>query len=176
MPSRPFTAADLDESELFRGAAYALMRSDDSDAEDMAFLLQVAAVEPLVKRSRQEVGKARLSLERLQGKRQRAAGSTRTNNVSQNVYDRFGFHLNHLKVVVQRLQVPQKVRLGKDHYTGEECVLLMLRRLRTPGSLLSLTYECSRYSGQISKAANWAVRFIRYRCACAAPRPIAIPT
>ena len=32
----------------------------------LKFLLQVAAVEPLVKRSRQEVGKARLSLERLQ--------------------------------------------------------------------------------------------------------------
>ena len=174
MPSRPFTAADLDESELFRGAAYALMRSDDSDAEDMAFLLHIAAVEPLVKRSRQEVGRARLSLERLQ--EEAASRGFDEDNISQNIYDRFGFHLNHLKVVVQRLQVPQKVRLGKDHYTGEECVLLMLRRLRTPGSLLSLTYECSRYSGQISKAANWAVRFIRYRCACAAPRPIAIPT
>ena len=171
MPSRPFTAADLDESVLFMDAANALMRSEDSDAEDMAFLLQVAAVEPLVKRSRQEVGKARLSLERLQ--EEAASRGFDEDNVSQNVYDRFGFHLNHLKVVVQRLEVPEKVRLGKDHFSGDECILIMLRRLRTPGSLLSLTYECGRYIGQISKAANWAVRFIRYRCACA--RPIAIP-
>ena len=89
MPSRPFTAADLDESELFRGAAYALMRSDDSDAEDMAFLLQVAAVEPLVKRSRQEVGRARLSLERLQEEAARRGFDE--DNISQNVYDRFGY-------------------------------------------------------------------------------------
>lgn len=161
MPTRAFTAADIDDSGFLLDAAHVFMSLGDSDAEDIAGLLLLAAADPFMKVMRQDVGIERLSLERLN--REATSRGVGGNVVSHNVYDRFGFHLEHLATVVHVLDVPARVKVKRDTFTGEECVLLLLRRLRTTGSLLSLTKETGRYTGQISLACNWAVRFIRRR-------------
>jgi len=163
MPTRPFRAADLDDAQFCIAAARVLQSADDEDADDMAGLLLFAAAEPLMRSIRQEIGNEHLSVESI--RRDAAAQGFGGDVFSANIYDRFGFHLDELETVVEKLQVPLVVRIKRDRFTGEECVLLLLRRLRTPGTLLSLTKETGRSISQISLASNWAVRFIRRRWA-----------
>ena len=100
MPSRPFTAADLDDIKLFVTIGHELQLNGDSDSEHMASLLHIAAAEPLVRISRQEVGPERLSMCRL--KLEAAARGFTGDTISSNIYDRFCFHLEDLEVVVSK--------------------------------------------------------------------------
>lgn len=90
MPTRAFTAADIDDSRFLLDAAHVFMSLGDSDAEDIAGLLLLAAADPFMKVMRQDVGIERLSLERLN--REATSRGVGGNVVSHNVYDRFGFH------------------------------------------------------------------------------------
>mmetsp|Transcript_18930 Transcript_18930/g.28494 ORF Transcript_18930/g.28494 Transcript_18930/m.28494 type:complete len:174 (-) Transcript_18930:725-1246(-) len=153
MPTRPFRAADLDDAQFCIAAARVLQSADDEDADDMAGLLLFAAAEPLMRSIRQEIGNEHLSVESI--RRDAAAQGFGGDVFSANIYDRFGFHLDELEIVVEKLQVPLVVRIKRDRFTGEECcVLLLLRRLRTPGTLLSLR-RSRRRLGAASARSPW---------------------
>ena len=152
-------AADIDDSKAGVEMANALQELGDPNHDDTIELLLLAAAEPFTRELRQSVGKEVLSLARLE--REATEQGLVGDLMPHNVYDRFGYHLTDLRVVVEALRVPEVVRIKRDKFSGEECVLLLLRRLRTPGSLLSLTYETGQCISQISLACNWAVQFIR---------------
>ena len=159
MPTRAWTAADLDDAKACAETAIALEQLGDPNNRETIDILLLAAAEPFTRELRQSVGKEKLSLARLE--REATEQGLGGDLMSRNVYDRFGYHLTDLRVVVQVLRVPEVVRVQRDKFSGEECVLLLLRRLRTPGSLLSLTYETGRCISQISLACSWVVHFIR---------------
>ena len=161
MPTRPYFAADLDDSKQLLEAATMLAAFDDSDCEEAANLLVLAAAEPAVKRLKQDIGAEKLSLKRLF--KEAEAKGLGGDDLAWNVYHDYGFHLAELPTVIRALQVPDKVKLRRNVFTGEECVLLLLRRLKTCDGLLSLTKEAGRCIGQISQAVNWALTFIRER-------------
>ena len=61
-------------------------------------------------------------------------------DMSWNLYSRFGFRMvADLRRVVDALEMPAGVRTHGEHlFDGEECALLMLRRLRSTDPLLVL--------------------------------------
>ena len=65
-------------------------------------------------------------------------------NMSTSIWDRFMFRLEDLPAVVAALDPPPGFRTPSGVFTGEEGVLLLLRRFRTLDSLDSLTWETGR--------------------------------
>ncbi|KAL1504141.1 hypothetical protein AB1Y20_010551 [Prymnesium parvum] len=105
MPTRPFRASvDLDDAQFCIAAARVLQSADDDDADDMAGLLFFAAAEQMMRCIRQEIGNEHLSVENI--RRDAAAQGFGGDVFSANIYDRFGFHLDELEIVVEKLQVP----------------------------------------------------------------------
>jgi len=98
----------------------------------MRTLLLAAALEPFLRTTVTRIGPEPLSLARLQ-REARALGASKE-NVQRDVYARFGFRLEHLPDVISALNVPYAVKLRGGHVmTGEEAVLITLRRFRTAG-------------------------------------------
>ena len=159
MPTRPATADEVAEAELFMQIAAAL-DPDDSDEEDVQEMFLFAACEPAVKRLRQEIGGEKLSIERL--RREAAAAGIEGDDISWNVYQKFGFHLADLPTVVDALDVPDEIKTESRHgpFTGEEAVLLMLMRFRSTSPLLSMTKETGRNISALSEIVTWMVEHI----------------
>lgn len=176
MPTPATFATELDESAFLLEMSAALDDSDDSDEEEMQELLLLAGIEPAAKRLRQEIGEQRLSLERL--RREAAEAGVTGDDVSWNVYQRFGFHLTELPIVIRALDVPMgdlpdgshrlPRRMGGHKFTSEEAVLLLLRRFRSTDGLLDLTKETGRNISAISEIVEWMVEHIHRRCASVA--------
>ena len=86
----------------------------------------------------------------------------------------YGFHLQHLEQVVAALNPPEEFETRGGHiFSGEEGVLLLLRRFRTTSNLSSLTKDTGRSRSAISEAVNFMVR----RASCARrPLPLSRAT
>ena len=91
-----------------------------------------------------------------------AAALGRDNNDSSvTTYIKFGYRLNWLPHVVAALQPPDEFDTDGGHaFTGEEAVLLLLRRYRSTDPLRAMTWESGRSISAISEA----VWFMVCRC------------
>lgn len=135
---------------------------DDSDDEVLVESLLAIACEPLLRRDLQQVGVQRLSIARLQ-QEVLHAGIT-GDDVSASIYRRFSFRLADLPTVVQVLEPPPGIRtVGGHTFTGEEAVLLLLRRMRSTDPLRTLTEETGRSDSAISEAVRFMVEHINRR-------------
>ena len=163
MPTRAYCAAELDDSQLMLDAALAL-DSEDEDEAELQEMLMLAACEPAIKRLRQEIGSEKLSLNRL--RREAAEHGITGDDVSWNVYSKFGFHLPELETVVKVLSPGDDFSTrGKHHFeSGEEAVLILLRRFRSTGSLTDLTKETGRNRSALSEIISFMVVHIHRRC------------
>lgn len=86
--------------------------------------------------------------------------------MSHNVYQRFGFRLDDLPTVVKTFDFPEKISTRSRHaFSGEEAVLLLLRRFRSTCPLLELTKETGRSVAALSEIIQWSVEYIRDRYA-----------
>jgi hypothetical protein len=127
--------------------------SEDDFIDDMLILMGDEFAESFV----QDIGPEHLSLARLR----REDAARRTDGTSRNVADRFGFPLDLLPIVVEALEPPaQFSTYGRHRFTGEEGVLLLLRRFRCTDSLLSLTFETGRSTTAISQCVEFMVAHI----------------
>ena len=113
-------------------------------------MLIQAACEPFMKKRQQDIGPERLSLERLQREARERGFDNDTQSTS--IWSRYMFRLEHLSLVVEALDPPAGFRTECGLFTGEEAVLLLLRRYRTTDSLDSLTWETGRSGSVISQA------------------------
>ena len=154
--------SEIDDAKAFATMGELLLQCDDGDAEMAAFACFGAAAEPLVKRQKQNIGDELLSLARL--KREAAQRGLDGDDMSRNVYQRFGFRLSDLPVVVSAFQMPAEIKTrGRYVFSGEEAVLLLLRRFRSTCPLLELTEETGRSISAISEIITWTVEYIRER-------------
>ena len=155
MASHPFTAGELDQSKTLIELCMHLDDGDDSDVELGEDLLLMAA-EPLQRGFKQEIGPEKLSLERL--RREAAERGTGGDDLSSTLYLRFGFHLSWLEEVVHELQVPEKFEtIGGHYFSGEEGVLILLRRFRSTDPLCAMTWELGRSTSGISECVQYMV-------------------
>lgn len=92
-----------------------------------------------MRRLRQHVGRKVLSLHRL--RHEAAARGFVGGNLPHNMHGRFGFYIDDLGTVSEAFDVPTVARVRRDIFTGEECVLLLLRWLRRPGSLVCISHK-----------------------------------
>ena len=158
MPTRPFTVRELDDAELLAEVAMAL-DDDDSSDDDLFDSLVCAACEPLLKDFNQEVGPERLSVARLQ--REAAAQGLDGDTASRNVYNDYRFRLEDLPRVIAALDPPARFSTNsRATFSGEEGVLLMLRRLRSTAPLLDLVKESGRSITQISEAVRFMIEHV----------------
>jgi hypothetical protein len=82
-------------------------------------------------------------------------------DVSSNIYTEFGFTLAELPDVIQALAPPPGFRTVGGHvFSGEEGVLLLLRRFRSTDPLMNLTKSCGRSISAISEAVQYMVEHI----------------
>jgi len=155
MPSAPFFAGELDDSKLMMKIAAELDSGDESEQE-LADMFMYEAAEPLLRRNRQDMGPEKLSLERL--RRENAERGFDEHDLSSNVYKDYGFRLSWLPDVIAALQVPQTFKTsGKHEFTGEEGVLILLRRFRSTGPLLDFTRETGRNTSALCECLRWMV-------------------
>ena len=159
MPTRPFTRMELDLAQDVAG----VMAQIDSDSESsgdegLVDQLLLAACEPLVKRLKQDVGDEHLSLARLQ--RECEACGLVGDDKCRNIYNAYGFWLEDLPNVVSLLNPPAGFRTPNGVFTGEEGVLLLLRRYRRPGTLLDMTKETGRNISQLSEAIQYMIEHV----------------
>ena len=158
MPTLPYTAMELGDAELMVQLAGSI--SDDSSGdEETVDTLILSACDPLLRKLKQEIGPERLSLQRLQ--REAAASGLDAETASHNIYTDYRFRLEHLPRVVAVLNPPPGFRTHSGAvFTGEEGVLLLLRRFRSTGPLMDLTKEVSRTTPQISEAVRFMVEHV----------------
>ena len=162
MPTRPSTRMERDLCEELAAVAAAIDSDGGStDTDDLLDNLILAAAEPFQRRLKQEIGEEFLSLARLQ--RECAGFGTDGDDMSWNVYDDYGFRLHDLPLVVRALDPPDKFSTHNGAFTGEEGVLLLLRRYRKPATLLGLTKETGRSKEQLSEAIGFMVEHIHAR-------------
>ena len=161
MPTRPYTVRELEDSEMLGELAMAIASDDeDSSDEELVDALLLGACEPLVKDIRQQIGPERLSLARLQ--REAAAAGLDADTASRNIYKNFRFRLEELPRVVAALDPPHGFRTNSGAvFSGEEGVLMLLRRFATTATLLDLVWELGRSTTQISEAVRYMVEFMR---------------
>ena len=132
---------------------------EDSNDEELVDTLLLGACEPLVKDVRQQIGPERLSLARLQ--REAAAAGLDADTASRNIYKNFRFRLEELPRVVAALDPPHGFRTNSGAvFSGEEGVLMLLRRFATTATLLDLVWELGRSTTQISEAVRYMVEFV----------------
>lgn len=121
----------------------------------------LAAAEPLQRRHLQDIGPERLSLRRL--RREAAARGRDDDDSSVTTYIKFGYRLQWLPHVMAALDPPDKFETEGGHvFTGEEGVLLLLRRYRSTDPLRSLTWDCGRSISAISEAVWYMIERIHY--------------
>jgi len=163
MPTLAFTARELHDAEFLAAAAAALSDDEESDDEFIDELL-FASCDPMVKELKQEIGVQHLSVQRL---KLEAAGRGLSGDLaSRNVYCSYGFRLEDLPAVVEALQPPPAFRVrGGAVFSGEEGVLLLLRRFRSTGPLLDLTKDAGRPIAHISEAVTFMVEHVHSRFA-----------
>jgi len=150
MPTQPYTAGELADTRLLLEVAEALVQDGDESDEEVADMLVLAAVEPLQRSHLQDIGPEKLSVRRLQ--REAAALGRDSDDVSVTTYIKYGFRLEWLPLVVQALEVPDEIETINGHFgTGEEAVLLLLRRYRSTDPLRSMTWETGRSISAISE-------------------------
>ena len=132
-------------------------------AEDEQFIdtLLLAAAEPFSRRLCSNIGPETLSIARL-GRETAALGLGDDDN--RNIYRAYRFRLEDLPRVVAALQVPLGVKLPDERggyiFSGEEVVLLSLRRFASPDTLNDLTWETGRSESAISAAVSWFVHHV----------------
>ena len=161
MPTRPFTIRELTDSELLAQLAM-LVDDDASDDEELVDELLIACCDPLIRERKEEIGPERLSLQRLH--RDAAAAGLASETMSANIYCDYRFRLEDLPAVVQALDPPAGFRTHSGAvFTGEEGVLLLLRRFRSTNPLLDLTKETGRTTPQISEAVRFMVEHVHRR-------------
>ena len=139
MPTNTFTASELGDSELLIKLLIELEKRGASD-DDIEEALLLFAAEPLQHTLKQDIGpKRRLSIPRLQ--REAAARWHATDDAWVTVYIRYGYRLDWLPAVVKALDPPEEIEttVGGHVFTGEEAVLLLLRRYRSTDPLYSMT-------------------------------------
>lgn len=158
MPTLPYSTLELEESEfLMELASY--ISEDDMDDEELVDWLLDDSVAPFMRIRHQEIGPERLSMARLQ--RENAAAGLDEFDVSSNIYTEFGFTLAELPDVIQALAPPPGFRTVGGHvFSGEEGVLLLLRRFRSTDPLMNLTKSCGRSISAISEAVQYMVEHI----------------
>ena len=158
MPTRPWTALELRDSAFLLDVAAGLSEDSSSD-ESLADCMLDDACEPFVRRRLQEIGPETLSIARLQ--REANERGFNEDDVSSLTYTNYMFGLSYLPVVVNALDPPAFFRTVGDHvFSGEEGVLLLLRRYRTLGSLDGLTKETGRSGAAISEAVSFMAEYI----------------
>ena len=62
--------------------------------------------------------------------------------------------------MVELLDPPAGFRIHNGMFTGEEGVLLLLRRYRRPGTLLDMTEETGRNISQLSTAIQFMIEHV----------------
>ena len=185
MPTEPFTGAEIDDSRTLLQLLMLLDRSGANDDEIEEALLLFAA-EPLQRSLKQDIGPERLSIARLQ--REAAARGCNEDDASVTTYITYGYRLEWLPAVVAALDPPDEIETDGEHvFTGEEAVLLLLRRYRSTGPLRAMTWETGRSISAISEAVWYMVRLcparlamcraVMRRCGVAAggAHPLALP-
>ena len=108
-------------------------------------------------------GTERLSVERLY--REHRDAGLGPDDVNHTVYEDYGFHLADLREVVEALDPPAGFRTPNGVFSGEEGVLLLLRRFRTTGPLSSIARDAGRNVPQVSEAVRFMVEHVRERFA-----------
>ena len=157
MPTRATTASmDCDTEAILHFLS--VVDPDDSDDEDALEMMYMLACTPYVRQLVQEIGPEVYSMERLQRETATYCGP---DDMPWNIYQKFGYHLDDLPTVIEALNPPIAFRTLGDHvFTGEEGVLLMLRRFSSTCPLLELTKESGRSISAISEAVLFMVEHI----------------
>jgi len=161
MPTLAYVHSELKESATLLELAFELDESGSSSDESLADLLIKAACEPLCRRRLQDIGPERLSLERL--RRESHERGFTEDDISSHVYTQYMFRLCDLPSVVKALDPPPGFRTPCGVFSGEEGVLLLLRRFRTTDSLDSLTRETGRSTPAISEAVRFMCEHVEAR-------------
>jgi len=161
MPTRPYTASERCDAEDLMEVAFLLEEGGSSSDESVGDMLLDVACEPFVRRRLQDIGPERLSVERLQ--RESCERGFDDENIATSTWTKFMFRLEHLPAVVAALDPPAGFRTASGVFTGEEGVLLLLRRFRTADSLDSLVYETGRSTTHISQAVAFMTEHIEAR-------------
>jgi len=165
MPTRVMTQHEMNESKMMVDLATLLLaaaRGEDVEDRRLAELLILAAAEPFTRRLVQEIGHSHLSIRRLRS--EAAESGMEEGDVNWSVYSRFGFRLADLPTVVASLDVPAGIRTVGGHvFSGEEAVLLLLRRFRSTDPLCNLTKEAGRSVSAISEIVRYMVEHITSR-------------
>ena len=107
--------------------------SGSSSDESIADLLIDEACKPFARQRLQEIGPERLSLERLQ--REARERGFEPDDLSTSIWSKYMFRLADLPAVVEALDPPPGFRTPSGLFSGEEGVLLLLRRFRTTDAL-----------------------------------------
>ena len=150
MPSLPYTVGELAESTHKLVLTTVLDSSDEELADDFV----VDALEPLARRNLNAIGPERLSLARLQ--READEHGFDGDDMSSATYQQFGFRLSWLYEVVHALKVPPVFDTISNHkFSGEEGVLILLRRWRHTGGLHTLTMETGRSIPALSECVQY---------------------
>eukprot|EP00327_Prymnesium_parvum_P030567 CAMPEP_0195565352 /NCGR_PEP_ID=MMETSP0814-20130614/406_1 /TAXON_ID=97485 /ORGANISM="Prymnesium parvum, Strain Texoma1" /LENGTH=324 /DNA_ID=CAMNT_0040700345 /DNA_START=52 /DNA_END=1024 /DNA_ORIENTATION=- len=136
MPTRVMTQHEMNESKMMVDLATLLLaaaRGEDVEDRRLAELLILAAAEPFTRRLVQEIGHSHLSIRRL---RSEAAESGMEEGDGT---------------------------VGGHVFSGEEAVLLLLRRFRSTDPLCNLTKEAGRSVSAISEIVRYMVEHITSR-------------
>ena len=158
MPTMPFSVRELEDAEILAEVAMSI-EDESSDDEELVDDLIVHACEPMMRSLQQEIGGERLSLARLQ--REAAAQGLDGDAASRNIYCDYRFRLEDLPRVIAALDPPAGFRvLSGSVLTGEEGVLLLLRRFGSTATLLDLTKETGRSTTAICEAVAFMVEFM----------------
>lgn len=163
MPKRPYTAAELDDSAALMELIGALDDGDESD-EEVSDVLTLLCIEPLQRRHIQEIGPEKLSLRRLRREAAARIGPELGDDVSYTVSSKYGYELDWLPHVVSALDPPDEIEtVGKHFFSGEEAVLILLRRYRSTDPLAALTWECGRSIAALSEIVIYMVEHVHRR-------------
>ena len=164
MPKLPWRAQQLQDAASALQLAMLLDEElavcYDADTDELVDMLLLTAAEPLTKRLKTDVGKQKLSVDRVLEEQSEAAGST-GEWVVRNVSSSFGFDSDDLPRVVSALKVPGVViTRSRHHFQGAELVLLLLRRFRRIDPAHEFTKETGRNLAAISEGLNWLMEHI----------------
>ena len=159
MPKRSYRAQHVEDFAYSLQLAMVLdaevLEAYDDDLSEMVDLLLLASAEPLCKRLKTAVGTEHLSMQRLRREAGAVAGEGEE-WINRHVSSGYNFELDDLPRVVDALRVPSRVvTRGRHCFSGEELVLLTLRRFRRLDPAHELTKETGRSMAAISEGVNW---------------------
>ena len=132
----------------------------DEDGDDLADALLLVAGEPFATRLKTRIGERRLSIERLRHQANTVVSGEELAE-DRSVRGLYRFALEDLERVVRALRVPDKVITRSRHcFSGEELVLVLLRRFKRVDPALELAAETGRSTAAISEGVGWLVEHI----------------